>query len=111
MKDDYFKDDQSLVVETDKGLVVILGCSHAGVVNILEHVKNNFDDKIYAVLGGMHLKSEKKDKVMEIIDYLTALDAKLLVPMHCTGIEVVSLMKTRLGDKVKRGFTGKKFKI
>ncbi len=111
LKDDYFQDDQSIVIETKQGLVVILGCSHAGVINILEYIKNKFDDKLYAVFGGMHLKDKKEERIIDIIDYLSDQDFKLLVPMHCTGIDVVSLMKERLGDKVKRGSTGKRFRI
>ena len=111
LKDDYFKDDQSLVIETKKGLVVVLGCSHAGVINILKYINKKFADNIFAVIGGMHLKDMKKEKVEDIIDYLSDLDLKLLSPLHCTGIEVACQMQNRLGAKVKRASIGEKFVI
>ncbi len=53
---DIFLDDQSLILDTKKGLVVILGCAHSGMINILDHVIDKTGkEKFYAIMGGTHL--------------------------------------------------------
>jgi len=63
-KADELLDDQTLFIETAKGLVIIFGCAHAGVVNILHHIADLTEKKqFYAALGGMHLLRASKDRV------------------------------------------------
>jgi 7,8-dihydropterin-6-yl-methyl-4-(beta-D-ribofuranosyl)aminobenzene 5'-phosphate synthase len=90
-KDD-IPDDQALYVRLKgKGLVVIGGCSHAGIINtVLYGKKLSGVEKVYAVLGGFHLSGPfYKAIVGETIDALKAMDPEVVVPMHCTGWDAV----------------------
>lgn len=109
---DNFKDDITLYFETEKGVVVLLGCSHKGVINILEYVKKLTNGKrIRAILGGMHLKHSSDKKVKKIIDYFSELNFDLLVPIHCTGNKAAMMMKDRFKEKVKIASVGDEFKF
>ena len=88
-KPDELLDDQTLFIETPKGLVIVFGCAHAGVVNILHHIADLTKKKqFYAALGGMHLlrASKERIKLTEIVfrDY----GLKKIGPAHCTGADV-----------------------
>ena len=81
-------DDQALVVNLkEKGLVVISGCSHAGIVNTVRYAqKLTGVEKVHAVLGGFHLSGPFYEKILgQTIDQLKALSPAVVVPMHCTG--------------------------
>ncbi len=108
-KDD-FRDDQALFFPTSKGVVVLLGCAHAGVVNTIEYIRSIIDqNKIRAVMGGMHLYNAEEVVVKKTIDYLKKLDPELIVPMHCTGISVEEKIKQALGSRAEIGEVGKTF--
>jgi 7,8-dihydropterin-6-yl-methyl-4-(beta-D-ribofuranosyl)aminobenzene 5'-phosphate synthase len=107
---DDFKDDQSLFLETRNGLVVLAGCSHVGIVNILQHIRKVTGNKhIHAVIGGMHLINASKEYIEQTIMYFKRLDFDLLVPLHCTGINAINEMVNNLGERVKIAFTGDEF--
>lgn len=79
-------DDQSLFLSTPHGTVVLLGCAHAGVVNILDHVRRLTDNRpVRAVLGGLHLGAASPVRLQWTLDSLRRIAPRLLVPMHCTG--------------------------
>jgi 7,8-dihydropterin-6-yl-methyl-4-(beta-D-ribofuranosyl)aminobenzene 5'-phosphate synthase len=89
---DPISDDQALVVLLkDKGLVVISGCSHAGIVNtVLFARKITGVDQVHAVMGGFHLSGPIFEPIIErTISELKKMDPKVLVPMHCTGWEAI----------------------
>ena len=85
--------EQSLVIITEKGLIIITGCAHPGIVNIVEFVKKYLNQKIYLVLGGFHLMSYQDNQVKEIINELKALGVKKVAPSHCTGGRPIELFK------------------
>lgn len=79
-------DDQSLVVEAEKGLVLILGCCHAGLVNTLEHVARVTSRRdIYAVIGGTHLGFCDQNQIDKTIEAVRMMGIKKLAAGHCTG--------------------------
>lgn len=79
-------DDQSLVLETDKGLVLVLGCCHAGLVNTVEHVAYMTGRRdIHAVIGGTHLGFCSQEQLETTVDALRTLGIKKLAASHCTG--------------------------
>jgi 7,8-dihydropterin-6-yl-methyl-4-(beta-D-ribofuranosyl)aminobenzene 5'-phosphate synthase len=85
---DELLDDQALVLETDKGLVVVLGCAHAGVVNTLDYVAKLFPGRpIFMVLGGMHLVRASREKIAHTIEALHRHNVQQIGPAHCTGAE------------------------
>jgi 7,8-dihydropterin-6-yl-methyl-4-(beta-D-ribofuranosyl)aminobenzene 5'-phosphate synthase len=110
LKLDQFKDDQASFIETKAGIVVLLGCSHSGVINTLEYIKKlTADQKIAAIIGGMHLIHADRERIDAIIDYLKELDFDLLVPLHCTGFKAAARLNSVFEDKVMAGGAGEKF--
>jgi 7,8-dihydropterin-6-yl-methyl-4-(beta-D-ribofuranosyl)aminobenzene 5'-phosphate synthase len=86
--------EQALVAKTDKGLTIITGCSHPGIVKIVEKVKRNFpNEKIYLVFGGFHL-IDKDSRVVEfIVNEFKNLGVEKAGPTHCTGGEAKEIFK------------------
>lgn len=96
---DLFCDEQILVIDDD-GLSVFLGCSHPGVINCLNYVLTLFPGKrINLVVGGMHLKNEKPQRLQSTIDYFKRLNIQKIIPLHCTGLIEISEIKKQLGDR------------
>ena len=88
LEPDPIKDDQALIMHLkDRGLVVISGCSHTGIVNTVRYAKKLTGvEKIHAVLGGFHLSGAFFEKILDqTISELKALSPEVVVPMHCTG--------------------------
>ena len=83
---DPLADDQALVVDTDFGLVVILGCAHRGIVNTLRHAQSLTDKElIYAVIGGTHLVRASDERIDRTIADLGEMGIQKLGVSHCTG--------------------------
>ncbi len=81
-------DDQALFFEAAQGVVVLLGCAHAGVINTLKHISQLTGYKpIYTVMGGMHLGDAAPGRIASTIKALREFDIKRLGPAHCTGRE------------------------
>lgn len=79
-------DDQSLVIETEKGLFIILGCSHAGIINILNHaIEKTGQSHIHTVIGGTHLGLVSKDQKEKSLKALKEFDIERIGVSHCTG--------------------------
>lgn len=96
--EDTIPEDQSLVVNTPKGLVLISGCGHAGVINILTFAEKEFPNvPVHAVVGGLHLFPASDQQVSWTADKLTNFGLSYLVGAHCTGIESVYQIRRRLG--------------
>lgn len=96
---DDIPDDQSLIFHVKgKGLLVVLGCGHSGVINILNHAKALTEcDDIYLVMGGFHLTGEIFEKYTnQTIDALSELKPKLVVPTHCTGFNSTAQFANRM---------------
>jgi 7,8-dihydropterin-6-yl-methyl-4-(beta-D-ribofuranosyl)aminobenzene 5'-phosphate synthase len=85
-KPDPLIDDQSVFFETMEGIVVLLGCAHSGVVNILQFIDELTHGKpIRAVIGGMHLLNASARRIAATIDEFKRLKVQSLAPCHCTG--------------------------
>lgn len=89
--------EQALVMDTKQGLVVITGCSHPGIIEMLKQIKSAFNKNIYMVFGGFHLL-EKSDKEMnEIISEMKALGILKCGATHCTGDKQIKMFKDAFG--------------
>jgi 7,8-dihydropterin-6-yl-methyl-4-(beta-D-ribofuranosyl)aminobenzene 5'-phosphate synthase len=100
-------DDQSLVLETGKGLVLILGCCHAGLVNTLEHVAYVTGRRdIYAVIGGTHLGFCSQEQISKTIDALRSLGIKKLAAGHCTGFAAAARLSRELPKEFQVAMVG-----
>ncbi len=106
---DPIEDDQALWIETHDGLVVVLGCAHAGVVNTLERITELTGRKeVLAVIGGMHLGQAPTGRLEATVDALRACHPDVLAPCHCTGEVGTAWMRDHLGPRVRRFSTGLK---
>lgn len=85
---DFVLDDSAVAVKTSKGLVVISGCAHSGICNIVAYAKEVCEsESIYAVIGGFHLK-EIDELTVNTIQYLKSAKVEILMPTHCTSFKV-----------------------
>lgn len=107
---DDFRDEISLVIKTDEGLVVVTGCSHPGILNILSTIKEKFGMDICAVYGGTHLVEASDERLAKTLVELKKLGVKLLGFSHCSGEKIVELIKNdkdflscslNTGDEIK----------
>jgi 7,8-dihydropterin-6-yl-methyl-4-(beta-D-ribofuranosyl)aminobenzene 5'-phosphate synthase len=90
---DTIPDDMGIIIETKKGIVLILGCTHRGIINTLEHVSEiTGSKKFHTVIGGLHLGGADEKKMDLIIEQLKNFEIENLVTGHCTG----SYAQTRL---------------
>lgn len=100
-------DDQSLVLESEKGLVLLLGCCHAGLVNTLEHVANMTGRRdIYAVIGGTHLGFCSQEQIGATVNALRALGIKKLAASHCTGFTAAARLSRELPAEFQNAMVG-----
>ena len=96
------------VVEGDEGMVVLTGCAHNGVLNMIAAVKDTFPGKpIQAVIGGFHLHHETDQTVREIGVALLEMNIPRVITGHCTGDHQTDLLEEVLGDRLEPLFTGK----
>jgi len=104
---DPFLDDFSMVVKTSRGLVIVLGCAHAGVVNIINHaVERTGENRIYAVVGGTHLGLSPEPQFDPTIRALKEFGIKTLAVNHCTGQGPAALLASEFGDGFAFGRVG-----
>jgi 7,8-dihydropterin-6-yl-methyl-4-(beta-D-ribofuranosyl)aminobenzene 5'-phosphate synthase len=89
--------EQSLVVDTARGLVIITGCAHPGIERIVRAVKERFGGEIFLVLGGFHLAAKGREEIDAVIAGMKALGVRCVAPCHCTGDMARSLFKKAFG--------------
>ncbi len=93
-------DDQTVVIDTDAGLFVILGCSHSGVINILDHIIDKTKQShFHTIIGGTHLGPVSNEQVDQTIEALQGYDIDHIGVSHCTGQQVAARLAQILGDR------------
>jgi 7,8-dihydropterin-6-yl-methyl-4-(beta-D-ribofuranosyl)aminobenzene 5'-phosphate synthase len=96
--------EQSLILDASPGLVIVTGCSHPGIVEIVRYVKNKLDRKISFLIGGFHLYEADSNKVRRIIKQLKDLGVLKVAPCHCTGEKAIDLFQEEFkNDFIKVG--------
>jgi len=104
---DLFLDDQSLILDTDKGMVLILGCAHSGMINIINHVINKMGkEKFHAILGGTHLDFLTPEQLEESIKSLKKIEVEKIGVFHCTGMRAAFRLHQEFGDRFFYGCVG-----
>jgi len=99
-KPDQLLDDQSLFIESSKGLIVVFGCAHAGVVNTLDYISKLTGEKnIYAAIGGMHLINASQIRIEHTIGVFKKYQIQKVIPLHCTGRKAIDDMKSAFNEK------------
>jgi 7,8-dihydropterin-6-yl-methyl-4-(beta-D-ribofuranosyl)aminobenzene 5'-phosphate synthase len=98
LTEDTIPEDLSVVLNTTRGLVVITGCGHAGIVNILTQTANNFESQpVFGVVGGLHLFRQTDSQLDWTADKLKSFRVQNILGAHCTGIEAVYHLRQRMG--------------
>lgn len=96
---DIIQDDQSMAIHTEKGLMIVLGCAHAGIINTLNHIiKKSGVDMIYGIIGGTHIGFSGEVQLSESIKALKSYNIQRLVPSHCTGQAATARIKQEFED-------------
>lgn len=99
---DELHDDAFLALNTVKGLVVLLGCGHAGPVNSLKHAMRITGNRhIHALIGGLHLQTADQSKIDQIIKNIHRLNPDLIFPLHCTGFAAIHKFFRLFKDRVQ----------
>jgi 7,8-dihydropterin-6-yl-methyl-4-(beta-D-ribofuranosyl)aminobenzene 5'-phosphate synthase len=109
---DLLPDDRALVLDTEKGLVILLGCTHRGIINTLRHVRRlTGKENIHAVIGGLHLGKADEEKLTAIIESLRAFEIDRIGVGHCTGMRAAKRLMDAFGDRVFLNAVGKAFRF
>ena len=106
-KPDSFAHEQSLVFDTEKGLVIFNSCSHGGADNIIREVEQTFPGKkIYGLVGGLHLFRSSDEDVLRLAGRIRETGIEKVYTGHCTGQRAMELLKGELGDRAEQIYTG-----
>ncbi len=98
---DTLVDDQALLIGTPRGLAVITGCGHAGLINTLNYARElTGNSRIAAVVGGLHLFRASAERIQATTENLRDFGAELIAPCHCTGFEATGVLQREFGSKV-----------
>ena len=93
--EDYVPEDQSLVIDTSDGFVLVSGCGHSGIVNSLEHIRSNIDDKnVFTVIGGFHLLDASDEHLKWTSEKLQSFGVSNIIGAHCTGINSLYTLRS-----------------
>jgi len=108
--DDIIDDTALAAYIKGKGLVVISGCAHSGIINTVQYAKEiSGTDKVFAVMGGFHLTGKNMDPVIEkTIDNLKAINPEYIVPIHCTGRKAILAIEKEMPGKFLLNMAGTK---
>ena len=109
-QEDDFRDELCLVADLPQGLAVFLGCSHPGIMNILDAVRSAFYRPLYAVFGGSHLVDADTPRLETTIEYLASQEIPLLALGHCTGTAAEAELEKKL-PSFRHLFGGSRFEL
>jgi len=105
---DFVDDDLAVAVHVEgKGLVIISGCAHSGIINTINQAKAiSGVEKIFGIIGGFHLISSTKDEIQETLEEVKALSPHIIVPTHCTGFPAIVQFATQMPNEFVLGVVG-----
>jgi len=97
---DPLKDDQSLFIRSDKGLIIVSGCAHRGIVNTVRRAQDLTGcDDVYAIVGGIHLFGASERRVQRTLEEIKRLDVRRIGVSHCTGPSASAFLSQALRDR------------
>lgn len=98
-------DDMALWVNSENGLIVCIGCCHAGIINTLNHIKRvSGVDRVHTLIGGLHLMKANQKRLEQTIELLKNEKIERIIACHCTGDEAHTMLQEHLG--AEKGFAG-----
>lgn len=110
-KDPQIKDDMSIVFKVEgKGLVIISGCAHAGIINTVKYLKELTDTRIHAIMGGFHLTGKAFEPIIDrTIAELKKFEPSMIVPSHCTGWKAINKIYQEMPESYVQNAVGTKY--
>ena len=106
--DDHLEDDQAIVAHVaGKGLVVLSGCAHRGIVNTVQRAREiSGVERVWAILGGFHLAPASDETIARTIDAVIEIGPQMVVPSHCTGFRAIAEFARRMPEAFVLGTVG-----
>lgn len=108
---DEFREEIALGLITSKGLVLITGCSHVGIINIMRQVKRHMNIPIYSVIGGTHLVAADTERLEKTIEAMEQAGISQIAVSHCTGDTGMCMLRERFGENYIKNNTGNVYVI
>jgi 7,8-dihydropterin-6-yl-methyl-4-(beta-D-ribofuranosyl)aminobenzene 5'-phosphate synthase len=106
-RQDTLEDDMAMWIQSDRGLVIITGCCHSGLINTVNHIRRiSGQEKISAIIGGFHLAHASLQRLETTCHALKEWNVDTIIPCHCTGDEAAAFMQKELVGKVVQGHAG-----
>ncbi|WP_289103801.1 MBL fold metallo-hydrolase [uncultured Fusobacterium sp.] len=90
---DSMEDELVLGIDTTKGLLIVCGCSHIGIANIVENIKCRTQKKIYGIIGGLHLSKASDERIEKVLKYFDECNIEFFGVSHCTGEKVTKILR------------------
>jgi 7,8-dihydropterin-6-yl-methyl-4-(beta-D-ribofuranosyl)aminobenzene 5'-phosphate synthase len=108
---DDIEEDQAIIIHVkDKGLVVVSGCAHSGIVNTVKYAMEiSGVDEVWAILGGFHLARSPEDELAMTIEEIKKIKPKLIAPSHCTGFTAMCRFASEMPEAFTYGVVGTKY--
>jgi len=107
---DRLLDDNSIFIQAKDASILLLGCAHSGILNILQKVESEYNiDTGLVIIGGLHLVGLNRSSIKEIADKIDKYDIKKIIPCHCTGITGYEVLKEVFGQRCVMGEVSKVF--
>jgi 7,8-dihydropterin-6-yl-methyl-4-(beta-D-ribofuranosyl)aminobenzene 5'-phosphate synthase len=103
--------EQSLVVKTNEGLVVVTGCAHPGIVEVVRKAKALSGDEVHLVLGGFHLGGKSQREIKGILSEFRRLGVRKVAPCHCTGEQAIRMFQQEYGEDFIQAGVGKVIRV
>ena len=105
---DHVLEDQALFINIEKhGVLVLLGCAHAGLINTLQSALDVTKTRLYGFIGGTHLIRPKENRLRETLSKLKEFDLKLMSPSHCTGHKSIAAINQAFPEAFVLNYTGR----
>jgi 7,8-dihydropterin-6-yl-methyl-4-(beta-D-ribofuranosyl)aminobenzene 5'-phosphate synthase len=92
---DFFEEELNLVIDEEDGLILITGCAHRGIVNIVNYAVEKFNKRIKTLMGGFHLYKSDPLKIEKVINNLGRFDIENIISYHCTGDLAIKIIKEK----------------
>ena len=109
---DSFADDQSVILDTSRGLVIIFGCAHSGMINIINHaIEKTGKDRIHGLIGGTHLGFLGQKRLEASIVALKKFSIDFIGVSHCTGFRAAARLYQEFGERFQYGCVGSIFEV